>query len=66
MIRSCMAALLLIAAISAQDTHAPKVRIVFPEGVQSKKASMTYGLLGPTGEQVFCKPDDLTTNVRVD
>lgn len=49
MIRSCMAALLLTAAISAQDSHAPKVRIVFPEGVQSKKASMTYGLHGPTG-----------------
>ena len=49
MIRSCMAALLLTAAMLAQDTTAPKVRIVFPEGVQSKKASMTYRLSGPTG-----------------
>src|ERR1039458_5781907 len=43
MIRSCMAALVLTAAMSAQGTPAPKVRIVFPEGVHSEKPSMTYG-----------------------
>lgn len=49
MVRSCMTASLLTAAMLAQGTPAPKVRIVFPEGVHSEKASMTYALHGPTG-----------------
>src|SRR4051794_35839129 len=41
MIRQVIIPLLVAAATSAQDSHAPKVRIVFPEGL-TEKASMTY------------------------
>lgn len=43
MIRELMVPLPLIGARSAQDGHALRVGIVFPEGL-SEKASMTYGL----------------------
>jgi len=49
MIRNCMVALLLSAAMLAQDAPLPKVRVVFPKEVHSEKASMTYGLHDPTG-----------------
>lgn len=41
MIRQVIVPLLLVAAMSAQDSHELKVTIVFPEGL-TEKASMTY------------------------
>jgi len=49
MIRSCTAALLLTAAMLAQDSRAPKVRMVFPEGTPSEKVYVRYGLRQPGG-----------------
>lgn len=49
MIRSCTVALLLIAAALAQDSPAPKVRIVLTEGIQSEKIYVRYGLRKPSG-----------------
>jgi hypothetical protein len=49
MIRSCMVALVLTAAMLTQGTPAPKVRIVFPEGVHSEKVYVRYGLRKPRG-----------------
>jgi hypothetical protein len=48
MIRSCMAALLLMAAISAQNAQVPKVRIFFTEG-HFERAAITYGIRWPDG-----------------
>lgn len=45
----CIVVLLLTAVMAAQDVRAPRVRIIFPEGVQSNRASMTYLRYGPTG-----------------
>src|SRR5215469_2759615 len=53
MISRCIAALFLTAVISAQDVRAPRVRIIFPESVPSKGASMTYRRYGPTGGHVY-------------
>jgi len=44
-----MAALALTAAMFGQDTPAPKVRIVLPEGVPSEKVYVRYGLRQPRG-----------------
>jgi hypothetical protein len=49
MIRSCMVASVLTAALLAQRTPAPKVRIVLPEGVRSDKMYVRYGLRKPSG-----------------
>jgi hypothetical protein len=49
MIRSCAAALLLTAAMLAQDSPTPKVRIVLSEGVLSEKVYVRYALRQPGG-----------------
>jgi hypothetical protein len=49
MIRSCMTALLLTSAMSAQGTPAPTVRIVLPEGVRPEKVYVRYGLRRSSG-----------------
>jgi hypothetical protein len=49
MIRSCTAVLFLTAAMLAQDSPAPKVRMVLPEGIPSEKVYVRYGLRQPGG-----------------
>jgi hypothetical protein len=49
MIRSCMVALVLTAAMLGQATPPPKVRILLPEGIHPEKVYVRYGLRQPTG-----------------
>lgn len=49
MIRSCTAALLITAAMLAQDSPATKVRMVFPKGIHSERVYVRYGLREPGG-----------------
>ena len=49
MIRSCTVALMLSAATLAQDSPAPKVRMVLTEGIHSEKVDVRYGLRKPSG-----------------
>ena len=49
MVRSCTAALLLTAAMLAQDSPTPKVRMLLPEGISSEKVYVRYGLRQPGG-----------------
>jgi len=49
MIRNCAVALLLTAAMLAQDSPAPKMRMAFPKGILSEKAYVRYGQRQPGG-----------------
>lgn len=60
MIPRCTAASLLTLAMSAQDARAPRVRIIFPEGVQSNRESMTYGRYSPTVRHTYAGVSGLT------
>lgn len=48
-IRTCIVALLLTAAMLAQDLPAPKVRMVLTGGIHSEKVYVRYGLHQPSG-----------------
>ena len=49
MIRSCVVGMLLTAAMLAQGSPSPKVRMVLTEGIHSEKVYMRYGLRKPSG-----------------
>ena len=64
MIRRCMVALLLTAAMLAQGTPAPKVNIVLPEWVHSEKGYVRYEVAASYPAEVIFVPVGFNDSTR--